>query len=212
MANGRRGAQLGACGATPVNCSLQFVDLRNGWCVQIGAAAGSEFVAIDRTTDGGRIWHEVSHNAVPPRRSSPDPIPFACDKSVTLVTPTLGFASSDCNGGGGFIEQSTDGGSRWQRRLLVARAPGVSYAGVFTAVIARRHRAAVGYTVLGHGAARPGVSVVYRSRDAGRRWEAARPPGPARGYDVDIVAPEVWRLVAGERCSPPATAGARGRG
>ena len=184
-------------GRTPVNCSLQFVDLGNGWCVQIGGAAGSEFVAIDRTTDGGRTWHEVSHNAVAPRRSSPDPIPFACDKSVTLAAPTLGFASSDCAGGGGFIEQSTDGGSRWHRRLVVPGAPGLSYGDVFTAVIAHRRWAAVGYTVLGHGATHPGVSVVYQSHDAGRRWEAVHPPGPARGDDVDIVTPEVWRLIAG---------------
>jgi len=184
-------------GRTPSSsCAVQFVNPVDGWCVEINGAAGSEFVAIYRTTTAGRTWREVSHNAVPGEKSTPDPIPFSCDKTVVFTSPNDGFAASFCNGGGGYIYATTDGGARWHRRLSV-RSPVDGSAGAgFTAVVASRHAAAAGYMVQGYKAT-PTSSVVYHSTDGGARWIKVRPPGRARGYDVDILTPSIWRLIAG---------------
>jgi photosystem II stability/assembly factor-like uncharacterized protein len=181
-------------GRAPRNCDLQFVNPVDGWSVGIGGAAGSEFVTIYRTTTGGRTWRRASSNGTSP---TPDPIPFACDKSVTFTSPTDGFAASICNGGGGYIYATSDGGSRWQRRLSLRSPVGGSDGAGFTAVVAHGSDAAAGYTVQGYQTT-PTTTVVYRSTDGGRRWTAVQPPGHPRGYQVSVVTPRVWRLVAGE--------------
>lgn len=179
-----------------LSCEVQFVNPVDGWCVEINGAAGSEFVAIYRTTTAGRTWREVSHNAVPGKKSTPDPIPFACDKSVVFTSSTDGFAASFCNGGGGYIYATTDGGARWHRRLSVPAPVDGSAGAGFTAVVASRNDAAAGYMVQGYKAT-PTSSIVYHSTDGGARWVKVRPPGRPRGYDVDILTPSVWRLIAG---------------
>ena len=181
-------------GRAPRNCDLQFVNPVDGWCVGIGGAAGSEFVTIYRTTTGGRTWRRASSNGTSP---TPDSIPFACDKSVTFTSPTDGFAASICNGGGGYIYATSDGGSRWQRRLSLRSPVGGSDGAGFTAVVAHGSDAAAGYTVQGYQTT-PTTTVAYRSTDGGRRWTAVQPPGHPRGYQVSVVTPRVWRLVAGE--------------
>lgn len=178
-------------GRTPPHCDVQFVNRLDGWCVEIDGALGSEFVRIYRTTTAGRAWRQVSRNDPPGQPSTRDPIPFGCDKSVMFTSPTDGFASSTCNGGGGFIYATTDGGSRWHRRLSLPASVGESGGEEFTAVVASGRNDAVGYTV--HGRTRS-TSVVYHSVDDGLRWTRIRPPGRPRDYDVDIVTPRVWRL------------------
>ncbi len=150
---------------------------------------------VYRTTTAGRTWREVSHNDPSSEKSSPDPIPFGCDKSVAFTSPTGGFASSYCNGGGGYIYATTDGGSRWHQQLSLPAPLGGSYGAGFTAVVASARDDAVGYTV--EGRTNPFSSLDYHSADGGLRWMKVRPPGKPRGYDVDIVTPRVWRLVAG---------------
>lgn len=183
-------------GRTPSYCQVQFVNPVDGWCVDIQGAAGSEFVAIYRTTNAGRTWREVSHNNPSSRKSTPDPIPFGCDKSVAFTSPTGGFAASFCAGGGGYIYATTDGGARWHQRLSVPLPTHGSSGAGFTAVVASKDAAAAGYTVQGYKAT-PTSSVVYHSTDGGAHWTRIRPPGRPRGYAVDIVTPSVWRLIAG---------------
>ncbi len=178
------------------SCQLQFVNPSDGWCVAIGGAAGSEFVAIYRTTTAGRTWREVSHNALPGEKSTPDPIPFGCDKRVAFSSPTDGFATLFCAGGNGYVYASTDSGARWHRQLSVPTPAGGSSGAEFTTVVASGDDAAAGFTVQGYKTT-PTSSVVYHSTDGGARWIKIRPPGRPRGYDVDILTPSVWRLVAG---------------
>ncbi len=157
--------------------------------MDIEGAAGSEFVAVYRTTTAGRTWREVSHNDPSSEKSSPDSIPFGCDKSVAFTSPRT------VNGGGGYIYATTDGGSRWHQQLSLPAPVGGSYGAGFTAVVASGRDDAVGNAV--EGRTNPFSSVVYHSADGGLRWMKVRPPGKPRGYDVDIVTPRVWRLVAG---------------
>src|SRR5438128_894267 len=107
-------------GRVASDCQLDFVDARHGWCARIGAAAGSASVALYRTTDGGSTWTLASHTAVPPAASTPGALPFGCDKTITFTSPTVGWASSFCNGGSPYLYRSRDGGSHWR---LLPRVP-----------------------------------------------------------------------------------------
>ncbi len=114
---------------------------------------------VYRTTTAGRTWREVSHNNLSSEKSSPDPIPFGCDKSFALTSPTGGFASSYCNGGGRNIYATTDGGPRWHQQLSLPAPLGGSYGAGFTAVVASARDDAVGYTVEGKPTRSPRSSI-----------------------------------------------------
>jgi hypothetical protein len=109
------GASWQKLGSVPNTCDqLDFVDARHGWCASIGGALGSSFVKLYETTDGGFTWtlaSETGQLGVAP--STPDSLPFGCDKSITFTSPTVGWASSYCNGGSAFLYTTEDAGSRW---------------------------------------------------------------------------------------------------
>lgn len=175
-------------------CGLQFVNPRDGWCIEIDGAAGSAGVVIYRTRTGGRSWREVSHTNVPSGKSSPDAIPFPCEKGIDFASPTEGLAFSHCAGGSGYIYGSTDGGARWTQRHVALLSRPSGDGAYFTSSAASGQDAAAGYTAHGIKTAR---SVVYHSTDRGQRWSLVSPPGRPRELDVDIVTPSLWRLVAG---------------
>ena len=64
-------------GADPGACQPQFVDAIHGWCVNIGAAAGSETVELYRTASGGQSWTLVSRTGFGAGApSTPGALPF----------------------------------------------------------------------------------------------------------------------------------------
>ena len=90
LATADAGTTWTSLGRVPrTDCTVWFVDPTDGWCVFIGAAAGSEGVDLYRTTDGGRTWREVSRTD-PNGRSTPGSLPFGCDKDLAFDTPSLG--------------------------------------------------------------------------------------------------------------------------
>jgi len=102
--------------------SLKFLDPQYGWSlIGLGAAAGSEAVAIYRTTDGGDTWEQVSLTAGIPGQSTPSSLPFGCDKSgLGFVNPLTGWATGFCPGGPIFFYVSHDGGETWAPDMLPA--------------------------------------------------------------------------------------------
>jgi photosystem II stability/assembly factor-like uncharacterized protein len=102
--------------------SLTFLNAQYGWSMAIlGAAAGSEAVAIYRTTDGGDTWEMVSLTAGIPGESTPSSLPFGCDKSgLGFANPLTGWATGFCPGGPIFFFVSHDGGEAWARDTLPA--------------------------------------------------------------------------------------------
>ena len=176
-------------------CTLQFVNSRDGWCTSINGAAGSEFVTIYRTTTGGRTWRRVEVTAPPGEYRTPSSILFGCAKTIAFVSPTDGFASSFCNGGGGFIDATRDGGARWKTALTLPSSPQAQLdRGIFAVVGAGRHLAAAETIDGNHG---PEATAVLVSNDGGTHWRAVQPPGAPHAYLADIASARVWRLVGG---------------
>jgi photosystem II stability/assembly factor-like uncharacterized protein len=95
---------------------LYFVDRAHGWAtVSLGAAAGSEGIAILRTVDGGASWALIAQTNDPSTtQSSPSGLSFGCDKGfATFATSTVGVIPIECAGGPATLYRTTDGGFHW---------------------------------------------------------------------------------------------------
>lgn len=107
--------------------TLQFVDAADGWCVEVGAAMGEDQVDVYQTTDGGRTWPLISHSATataPGTPGSAGSLPLGCDKTVTFLNTTEGWAGLFCAAGVSPLYETTDGGRTWvQRRVDSPRPP-----------------------------------------------------------------------------------------
>jgi photosystem II stability/assembly factor-like uncharacterized protein len=179
-------------GTVPDSCTLQFLDPLHGWCWLLGGAMGSMSVELYRTADGGVTWQLISRTTGDGTQETPDALPFGCDKSLTFTSPTVGWASSLCNGGQPYLETSADGGVRW-RPLTPVSFPdhidgvGLSLPAVDGADIAVAH--------LGEGL----EDEISTSTDGGRSWHAHRLPAASSGqyWSVDLIDTTHWRATDG---------------
>ena len=106
--------------------SVTFVDALHGWSVLgLGAAAGSEAIAVFSSTDGGASWHQVARTGDPSTGAAdPSGLDFNCDKgSAVFGTPAVGLLPDDCAGGPPNIYRSTDGGSHWKLIPIAGASP-----------------------------------------------------------------------------------------
>ncbi len=102
--------------------SLYFVDHRNGWAtVDLGAAMGSQGIAILHTVDGGASWSLIAQTSDPTTtQSSPSGLSFGCDKGfATFGSPTVGVIPIECAGGPATLYRTTDAGFHWNVISLV---------------------------------------------------------------------------------------------
>src|SRR5438874_2369279 len=83
-------------------------------------APQSATVRLYRTANSGSSWTLVSRTGLYDTGSTQKALPYECDKTITFTSPTLGWASSFCNGGPPFLYRSTDGGADW---YALARVP-----------------------------------------------------------------------------------------
>ncbi len=96
--------------------ALYFVDRTDGWATaSLGAAAGSEGIAILRTVNGGASWSLIAQSNDPSTtQSSPSGLSFNCDKGfATFATSTVGVIPIECAGGPATLYRTTDGGFHW---------------------------------------------------------------------------------------------------
>lgn len=185
-------------GSVPVGCDLQFVDLTRGWCSTLVGAAGSMPVDLYSTLDGGATWRLISQTTGDGTPSTPDALPFGCDKSLTFTPHGVGWASSFCAGGGPYLEISTDGGARWHAVTpppFPATADASEGEGLSIPVVSGEDVAIADLGALG-----PGGSAIDTSSDNGKSWRIhPLPTAPSNSYwNVDLVDPTHWRATDGD--------------
>ena len=172
----------------PAPCGVEFVDVLHGWCVEIGAASGSENVDLWRTTDGGSQWALASRTGAGDVNGTPNAIPFGCDKSVVFTTPTEGWAPLFCAGGTPSLYKSTDAGTTWRPNPSppLPRIPtdgGAGYGGL----VANGSDIGLVTTV-------QRTSAIATSRDDGLTWTTHPLPRPDIQWDTTLVDATHWRL------------------
>ncbi len=184
-------------GTLPPDCTLQFVDVSNGWCYGLQGAAGSMGVEIYRTENGGLTWQLISKTTGDGTPSTVGALPFGCDKSLTFTPQGVGWASSFCAGGGPYLEISTDGGARWHAVTpppFPATADASEGEGLSIPVASGEDVAVADLGALG-----PGGSAIDTSSDSGKSWRIhPLPTAPSNSYwNVDLIDPAHWRATDG---------------
>lgn len=161
---------------------VDFVDASHGWAiVGLGAAAGSEGVAIYRTLDGGTSWQMVSLTAGPNGQSSPGSLPFGCNKgTLGFLNPFVGWAPGDCAGGKPFFYVTRDGGKTWQEVNLPLPAAIASGCNCTTTAPVFTSARDGSFLLTGQ------ASVVYVTHDSGGSWSAKPVPAASAG-GLDFV-------------------------
>ncbi len=99
---------------------LQFIDDQHGWLSQsLGAAMGSEGIAIWATEDGGLHWMQRSVTSFTPGESTPGAMPVGCDKAgPVFLDQGYGWITGSC-AVGLFFYGTHDGGRTWQEASQV---------------------------------------------------------------------------------------------
>jgi photosystem II stability/assembly factor-like uncharacterized protein len=180
-------------------CIVQFVDVSDGWCVEVAAALGSDQVVVYRTSDGARHWSLISQSASPTGApGSPGSLPLPCSKRVGFVSDREGWASFVCNGGGPLspLYRTSDGGHRWVAATVAPPPAGyrpvngapASWDGLPT------FSGSIGAAALSDRSNGRLVSLVYVTID-GDFWQAVKPPGEPRNWGIDLIGPRDWKLV-----------------
>lgn len=184
-------------GSVPSECELDFIDHRHGWCVSIGAATGSETVRLVRTIDGGSTWTLVSRTGLYDRGSTPEALPFRCDKTLAFTSPRIGWAASYCAGGTPYLSTSRDGGARWHALMPVPLPAGLPTAPAgeglsLPAVSGSRLVLSVEI-----GGSPRGATAIATSANDGRSWRNRLVPGPIRYWRGDLIDVRHWVLSDG---------------
>ena len=197
-------------GTDPGGCELEFVDLLHGWCINIGAAGGSETVGLQRTTDGGATWTEVSSTGLSTGGSStPGSLPFACDKTIIFTSDTVGWASSSfCNGGNPYLYRTVDAGIHWYPLPTIPLPAGTATpagAGLSQPAV-QGSNLAVAETIGGSPA-----TVIAASANNGQSWKSQLISSPTQAWNVDLIDPAHWRLTNGDEIMATDDAGAHWR-
>jgi photosystem II stability/assembly factor-like uncharacterized protein len=183
-----------AAATVPNDCQLDFIDALHGWCYVPGAAAGSESVQLLRTDDGGETWDLVSRTGVEDQGSTPNALPFGCDKGFTFTSPTQGWAYDGCNGGTPLLYATHDGGVDWHALAAIPLPPGASPNGgeYLGAPVSSGSDIAVTLQFGDH------AYLIATSHDAGATWSTTLIPGPADDrWSADLIDPLHWELTDG---------------
>lgn len=156
---------------------MSFVDRAHGWItVSGGAAAGSQGVAVMRSSNGGAGWSLAAQSA-DPISTLPDPsgLEFGCDKSpTTFGSATVGLLPTFCAGGPPYIYRSVDGGMHWKSIALPSLAGLQASGGGFGAPIFITPTDAV---MGGDYYATDQIPAMVVTHDAGASWRSLRLPG-----------------------------------
>lgn len=167
--------------------SISFINPREGWLLaSLGAAAGSEEVAIYRSTDGGEKWIEVARSG-PYSMSSG--LPFGGDKSdISFLNPTTGWITGLILTSNELMLHAThDGGRTWQQQpmpLPKGFAPHwTAFAKPPTFFTPRDGILPAYYTFREDSGQETTIVAFYVTRDSGTTW-TYNGPGPVSTWSV----------------------------
>ena len=174
---GRNWAQATATHPPGFVMGMSFIDRAHGWItVSSGAAAGSQAVAVMRSSDGGAVWSLVAKSA-DPTSTQPDPsgLEFGCDKSpTTFGSATVGLLPTFCAGGPPYIYRSVDGGVHWKSIALPSLAGSQASGGGFGTPIFITPTDAV---MVGDYYSTDQIPTMLVTQNAGASWRSFQLPG-----------------------------------
>jgi hypothetical protein len=175
-----------------LDCSLEFFSARAGICSFSPGASNSAPLELAVTINGGRTWTTTFDNfagyANPAPGAGDNGLPYDCDKTFNLSSPSTVWAEGWCNATQAFLYRSVDDGHHWTLASARQPTPILEGGAWFTGpVVLVGRKAAVAFED-GH------FSLVYASHDGGATFTPVYPPGPERPWTIDIVSPSVWRL------------------
>lgn len=169
------------------DCQLDFVDLRHGWCISIGAAMGSSTVHVYRTSDGGSTWKLVSRTGLDDHGSTPGALPYGCDKTMTFTSRLVGWAAEYCNAGRARLYTSRDGGARWQQVALPRLPKGAPSANAGGGIsLPAVHGSSLTVSIQLDGTSHLALVIATRA-NGGRNWRSRLTPGDPRYGTIDLV-------------------------
>jgi len=156
---------------------IQFIDRLHGWItISSGYAAGSQAVAVLRSSDAGVTWSLVAKSTAPDStQPGASGIDFGCDKgAATFGNAVVGLLPAICAGGPPYIYRSVDGGDHWRSVGLPVlngvQQSGGSFAGPIFITPTD--------VVMGGGYYSSSfVPAMLVTHDAGASWSAFRLPG-----------------------------------
>jgi photosystem II stability/assembly factor-like uncharacterized protein len=175
--------------------SFSFVDANTGfYLAALGAGAGSEWVAVESTTDGGATW-KTAFTHTPGAAENPGDLPAGGMKSgISFRDATHGWVTGNIPMDSYmYLYYSTDGGSKWtQQPAEIPSALGTVFAGTYPPVFFGQE-GIMPVTMVANAT----NLVIYKSSDGGTTWTPS--PGwvadAGRGELTDFVTPQdgfVW--------------------
>jgi len=98
--------------------SLSFSDSTHGWLLASdGGAAGSEWVDVFKTSDGGASWKQAA--SANPKQEIPNGIPFSGDKTgLVFANQKDGWITGGSPGPSVWLYTTHDGGQTWASQSL----------------------------------------------------------------------------------------------
>ncbi len=151
------------------NARFFFLNLTDGYAlVDLGAAAGSHYVALYRTVDGGETWAEVFTHEPGESKSLPE---SGSKSGITFLDMNTGWVGGTIPMTDHFyLYMTTDGGATWTQGTDIS-LPG-PYAGSFLEVWQPFFvNNTVGYLPVRSMASDSTMHLlIYRSSDSGQTW------------------------------------------
>ncbi len=175
-------------------CQYDFVDDLHGWCSGVAPAMGSSAVKLYRTSDGGRTWVLVSQTSFAGLGpSTPYSLPIGCDKTIAFTSPSVGWASSRCNGGSAYLYESDDGGHVWFNVPSPPLIPGAptNQGGDFGTPTVAGTAIAVRFEV-------GGDTSIATSTDGGTTWRTQLVGDHPEKWSVDLIDAMDWIVTDGK--------------
>jgi photosystem II stability/assembly factor-like uncharacterized protein len=170
--------------------SLDFVDANHGWLfINEGAAAGSQFIALYGTVDGGTTWTKLSETDPNDATGGSNHLPFGCSKGQPVfVSISTGWIPGACSAGpvGPLFYVTRDGGQTWNTATISLPA---GFTGQCMCEIGslRFSDARNGVFVLDiYGSDGRTQTYLYATHDGGASWRPG-PTLPAQAYGVYFV-------------------------